>query len=106
MQPNAAITPSTLSVKDLPWQILWHKDKCTLCGRCTAVCPVNAIELGVFRKRRITVSLESGKPCQQFRDLPRHSPENRSGLRLRGLRHLQHGLPQRCHLSHALGRGG
>jgi glutamate synthase (NADPH/NADH) large chain len=53
MQPNAAITPSTLSVKDLPWQILWHKDKCTLCGRCTAVCPVNAIELGVFRKRRI-----------------------------------------------------
>jgi glutamate synthase (NADPH/NADH) large chain len=46
MQPNAAITPSTLSVKDLPWQILWHKDKCTLCGRCTAVCPVNAIELG------------------------------------------------------------
>ena len=38
MQPNATITPSTLSVKDLPWQILWHKDKCTLCGRCTAVC--------------------------------------------------------------------
>jgi glutamate synthase (NADPH/NADH) large chain len=67
MQPNAAITPSTLSVKDLPWQILWHKDKCTLCGRCTAVCPVNAIELGVFRKRRITVSLESqGNPASSF----------------------------------------
>jgi glutamate synthase (NADPH/NADH) large chain len=67
MQPNAAITPSTLSVKDLPWQILWHKDKCTLCGRCTAVCPVNAIELGVFRKRRITVSLEpQGNPASSF----------------------------------------
>ncbi|WP_319407127.1 glutamate synthase-related protein [uncultured Desulfosarcina sp.] len=67
MQPNAAITPSTLSVKDLPWQILWHKDKCTLCGRCTAVCPVNAIELGVFRKRQIKVSLEpQGNPSSNF----------------------------------------
>ena len=67
MQPNAVITPSTLSVKDLPWQILWSKDKCTLCGRCTAVCPVNAIELGVFRKRRIKVSLEpQGNPSSSF----------------------------------------
>ena len=54
MQSERPITPSTLSVKDLPWQILWHKEKCTLCGKCTAVCPVNAIELGVFRKRSVT----------------------------------------------------
>ncbi|MDA3833168.1 MAG: glutamate synthase-related protein [Spirochaetales bacterium] len=60
MLSNAAITPSTLSVKDLPWQILWNKDKCTLCGKCTAICPVNAIELGVFRKRIIQTSLEPG----------------------------------------------
>ena len=51
MEPERPIAPSTLSVKDLPWQILWDLDKCTLCGKCTAVCPVNAIELGVFRKR-------------------------------------------------------
>src|SRR5512140_1105832 len=51
MFANGAITPSTLSVKDLLWQIEWDKEKCTLCGRCTAVCPVQAIELGVFRKR-------------------------------------------------------
>jgi len=57
MLPNRPITPSTLSVKDLPWQILWSKDKCTLCGQCTAVCPVSAIELGVFRKRAIQTSL-------------------------------------------------
>ncbi|MBG0778268.1 MAG: 4Fe-4S binding protein, partial [Desulfovibrionaceae bacterium] len=53
MPSRSPITPSTLSVKDLPWQIDWSKDKCTLCGSCTAVCPVNAIELGVFRKREI-----------------------------------------------------
>ncbi len=53
MQPERPIGPSSLSVKDLRWQILWDKDTCTLCGKCTAVCPVNAIELGVFRKRLI-----------------------------------------------------
>ncbi len=62
MLPDRPITPSTLSVKDLLWQIQWNKDKCTLCGRCTAVCPVNAIELGVFRKRRVNASLDSSKP--------------------------------------------
>ena len=53
MQPERPIAPSSLSVKDLPWQIRWDKATCTLCGKCTAVCPVNAIELGVFRKRRV-----------------------------------------------------
>jgi len=57
MSPNGTITPSTLSVKDLPWQVLWHKDRCTLCGRCTAVCPVNAIELGVHRQRVVETAM-------------------------------------------------
>jgi len=57
MPSDRPIAPSSLSVKDLPWQITWDKDKCTLCGSCTAVCPVNAIELGVFRKRTLQVSL-------------------------------------------------
>ena len=62
MQTDGPVTPSTLSVKDLPWQILWSKEKCTLCGRCTAVCPVNAIDLGVFRKRVLDVSLDPSHP--------------------------------------------
>ncbi|WP_421903344.1 glutamate synthase-related protein [Maridesulfovibrio sp.] len=53
MLTERPITPSTLGVKDLNWQIEWDKDLCTQCGRCTTVCPVNAIELGVFRKREI-----------------------------------------------------
>jgi len=68
MSPNRPIAPSTLSVKDLPWQIIWDKDKCTLCGKCTAVCPVNAIELGVFRKRTVetTIGLENN-PFNNFK---------------------------------------
>jgi len=45
------MTPSSLSASDLPWRVLWDKERCTLCGRCTAVCPVQAIELGVHRQR-------------------------------------------------------
>lgn len=57
MYPKRSLTPSTLSVKDLPWQISWDQGKCTLCGRCIAVCPVQAIELGVFRKREVSTEI-------------------------------------------------
>ncbi len=53
MLSEGTITPSSLSIKDLTWQVHWSRDRCTLCGRCTAVCPVQAIELGVFRKRTV-----------------------------------------------------
>jgi glutamate synthase (NADPH/NADH) large chain len=57
MESMGCITPSTLSTKDLPWRILWSKEKCTLCGSCTAVCPIRAIELGVHRKRIVNVAI-------------------------------------------------
>ena len=61
MSTNGFITPSTLNPKDLPWQILWQRDKCSLCGNCTAVCPVNAIEPAVHRQRLVqtTMGLEA-----------------------------------------------
>ena len=55
------LQPSSLSLKDLRWQVLWDRDRCTLCGRCTAVCPVRAIELGVHRKRTLQVPLGLGQ---------------------------------------------
>jgi glutamate synthase (NADPH/NADH) large chain len=57
MESMGNLHPSTLSTKDLHWRILWSKERCTLCGRCTAVCPVQAIELGVHRKRTVNVPL-------------------------------------------------
>ncbi len=60
MVSNGSITPSSLSVKDLLWQIRWDRERCTLCGRCTAVCPVHAIELGVFRKRTVEIPSLAG----------------------------------------------
>ncbi|QCQ22535.1 glutamate synthase-related protein [Desulfoglaeba alkanexedens] len=62
MVTNGFIAPSSLSVKDLPWQVHWSRDRCTLCGRCTAVCPVHAIELAVFRKRAVQPVLGLKEP--------------------------------------------
>ncbi len=68
MPSNEKIVPSSLSIKDLPWQIAWSQDKCTLCGRCTTVCPVHAIELGVFRKRMVDVGTGIKKrPVNDFK---------------------------------------
>ncbi len=57
MSSNRSLEPSSLSLNDLPWQIEYNNDRCTLCGQCTAVCPVKAIELNVFQKRIIKTSL-------------------------------------------------
>ncbi len=42
-----------LGLNDLPYIIHWDKNRCTRCGRCTSVCPVKAIEPGVFERRMV-----------------------------------------------------
>ena len=67
MESVGKMHPSTLNQKDLLWHILWDKAKCTLCGKCTAVCPVRAIEIGVHRKRDVNVPLGlMEKPANVF----------------------------------------
>jgi glutamate synthase (NADPH/NADH) large chain len=66
MESMGCANPSTLSIKDLPWQIHWSKDKCTLCGSCTSVCPVRAIELGVHRKRVLQVPIGLEEKAQNL----------------------------------------
>ncbi len=40
-----------LPLQEFPYLIRWREDRCTRCGRCTAVCPVKAIEPTVFSQR-------------------------------------------------------
>ena len=61
MSSNRKLEPCSLSLNDLPWQIQYNNDRCTLCGQCTAVCPVKAIELSVFQKRIIKTSIKKDK---------------------------------------------
>ncbi|MFA6054151.1 MAG: 4Fe-4S dicluster domain-containing protein [Thermodesulfovibrionales bacterium] len=42
-----------LSLKELPYIVRWKDHRCTRCGRCTAVCPVKAIEPSVKVKRTV-----------------------------------------------------
>ncbi len=80
MSANTAISPSQLSIKDLPWQIEWNKDRCTLCGQCCAVCPMQSLELGTFRKR--TVKVPAG-----FKNKPENEHSIYYGIRQRTAPH-------------------
>ncbi len=51
--------PSSLTPNDLPWIIKHNEERCTLCGRCTSVCPVGAIKLSYMRKRMPRIVLNS-----------------------------------------------
>lgn len=49
-----------LTYRDFPYVIRWREDRCTRCGKCTAVCPVKAIEPAVSSRR--VVSSEGSVP--------------------------------------------
>jgi len=42
-----------LSIKDFPYIVKWREDRCKRCGRCTAVCPMLAIEPSVVLQRTV-----------------------------------------------------
>ncbi|MEW6218653.1 MAG: glutamate synthase-related protein [Thermodesulfobacteriota bacterium] len=62
-----ATTPSSLTYHDLPWIIDHREDRCTLCGRCTSVCPVEAIHLTYRRQRLPNLDLLKKERGSTFR---------------------------------------
>lgn len=52
MEPAARLDNNhQLSLKEFPYIIRWRDDRCKRCGKCTAVCPVKAIEPAVKVQR-------------------------------------------------------
>jgi glutamate synthase (NADPH) large chain len=57
MEPAAGVrldSNHTLSLREFPYIVRWRDDRCKRCGRCTAVCPVKAIEATVKVQRTVT----------------------------------------------------
>ena len=66
---SIANTPSSLTPNDLPWIIDHNEERCTLCGRCAAVCPVGTLRLAYMRKRMpklVLASSERGSSYKTF----------------------------------------
>lgn len=54
MEPVAKLDYNhQLSLKEFPYIVRWRDHRCKRCGRCTAVCPVKAIEPAVKVKRTV-----------------------------------------------------
>lgn len=63
MEPAARLDNNhKLSVKEMPYIVRWRDDRCKRCGRCTAVCPVKAIEPTVKVIRKVTSDGPIPKP--------------------------------------------
>ncbi len=63
MEPAAGVRLDhnhRLSLREFPYIVRWRDDRCKRCGRCTAVCPVKAIEATVKVNR--TVKSEGAVP--------------------------------------------
>ncbi|HSH14122.1 MAG TPA: glutamate synthase-related protein [Desulfurivibrionaceae bacterium] len=61
------VNPNSLTYHDLPWIVQHREDRCTLCGRCTSVCPTGSIFLTYRRQRMPKVGLTPGAPNQDQR---------------------------------------
>jgi glutamate synthase (NADPH) large chain len=61
------VAPSSLTSHDLPWIIQHREDRCTLCGRCTSVCPKESIHLTYRRQRMPKMVLPASERGSAYR---------------------------------------
>ncbi|VAW40935.1 Glutamate synthase [NADPH] large chain [hydrothermal vent metagenome] len=60
-------TPSSLTYNDLPWIIEHREDRCTLCGRCTSICPTQSLHLTYHRQRMPQLGILKKKRGSEYR---------------------------------------
>ncbi len=63
---SVSVTPSSLTYTDLQWIIQHREDRCTLCGKCTSVCPKDAIQLTYRRHRMPKLDILSKKRGSEY----------------------------------------
>lgn len=66
----ATIKVNELAKDDLIWQIEYNSERCTLCGKCTASCPFNAIEASVEKRRKVINESATPVPKVTFQTIP------------------------------------
>jgi glutamate synthase (NADPH/NADH) large chain len=66
----ATIKVNELAKDDLVWQIDYNSDRCTLCGKCVASCPFNAIEASVEKRRKVVSESATPTPKVNFQTVP------------------------------------
>lgn len=66
----ATIKVNELSKDDLLWQIEYNSDRCTICGKCVAACPFNAIEASVEKRRKVISESSTPAPKVTFQTIP------------------------------------
>lgn len=66
----ATVKVNQLAKDDLIWQIEYKSDKCTLCGKCTASCPFNAIVADVEKRRKVVSEGVTPTPKVVFQTVP------------------------------------
>lgn len=59
-----------LAKDDLPWQIEYNSDRCTLCGKCVASCSFGAIKADVEKRRKVVSEGVTPTPKVSFQSIP------------------------------------
>ena len=66
----ATIKVNELNKDELLWQIEYNSDRCTMCGKCVASCPFNAIKASVEKRRKVVSEDLTPSPKVKFQTVP------------------------------------